>query len=243
MRFRRLCLLMCFTASPALAQTPSEPPTPRAVVDSFFAALPSERWFVAANYLDLQSFARFLNDRVNVARSALPVRQTTVEDLMAADSTLPRAVAEWQIARFRTASATRPFNDFSDEFAGITSFQALQDLTPLEGAARWLEATDPANRLRRSLAALKCPGLVIDSLRRWIPWTLRTVASAEVNDSTAFVLTARTVEFADSGMYAETPSTIVLRRRRGGWQIRPTITMLSGNHFVTVDPQCPRRRE
>ena len=241
MRFYRLYLLIVSTASPAIAQTPKELPGPRAVVDSFFAALASERWLVAANYLDLQNFARFLNDRVNAARSAVPMRPTTVEDLMAADSTLPRAVAEWQIARILSASASRPFNDFSNEFAGITSFLALQGLTPLEGAARWLEANDPGNRLRQSLAALKCPGLVIDSLRSWIPYAFRTVGTAQVNDSTAYVLTAR--HFADSGMYAPTPSTLLLRRRREGWQISPTMSMLSGNTFVAVDPQCPRRRE
>lgn len=240
MRFS-LLLVVSFAATPAVAQTAAGRPTPRAVVDSFFAALASERWSVAANYLDLQSFARFLNERVNAARSAVPMRPTTVEDLMAADTTLPRAVAEWQIARFRNASGSRPFNDFSDEFAGITSFRALEDLTPLEGAARWLEANDPGNRLRRSFAALKCPGLIVDSLRSWIPYALRTVGTAQVNDSTAYVLTAR--EFADSGMYAPTPSTVLLRRRREGWQISANVAMLSGNHFVAVDPQCPRRRE
>jgi hypothetical protein len=234
---------MGFAATPAVAQSAEGPRTPRAVVDSFFAALASERWLVAANYLDLPSFGLFLIDRVNAARSAVPMRPPTVEDLMAADSTLPRAVAEWQIARFRVAGDSRPFNDFSHEFAGITSFRALQDLTPLEGATRWLEANDPGSRLRRSLAALKCPGLTIDSLRSWIPFSFRTVGVAQLNDSTAYVLTARTLEGADSGMYAQTPSTLLLRRRRDGWQISPNITMLSGNHFVAVDPQCPRRRE
>lgn len=241
MHLSRMCWLMGFAATPAVAQTAAGPPTPRAVVDSFFVALASERWLVAANYLDLQSFARYLNDRVNAARSAVPMRATTVEDLMAADTTLPRAVAEWQLARFRSASGSRPFNDFSEEFAGITSFRALEELTPLEGAARWLEANDPGNKLRRSLAALKCPGLVVDSLRNWIPYALRTVGTAYVNDSTAYVLTAR--DFADSGMYAPTPSTLLLRRRREGWQISPNMAMLSSNHFVVVDPQCPRRRE
>ena len=112
---------------------------------------------------------------------------------------------------------------------------------PSEGATRWLEANDPGNMLRRSLEALKCPGLVIDSLRRWIPYELRTVGTAQVNDSTAYVLTAR--HFADSGMYAPTPSTLLLRRQREGWRISPHISMLSGNTFVAVDPQCPRRRE
>jgi hypothetical protein len=110
-------------------------------VDSFFAAIASERWAIAANYLDLESFARYLRDRVNDARSAVPMRPTTVEDLMAADSTLPRAVAEWQIARFRGASASRAFHDFSYEFAGITTFQALQELTP--AVVPMVEANDP----------------------------------------------------------------------------------------------------
>jgi hypothetical protein len=239
MRFRILYLIGLAVA-PAGAQAVAGPAAPRAVVDSFFAALATERWSVAANFLDLQVFARFLTDRVNAARSAVPMRPTTMEDLMAADSTLPRAVAEWQVARYRAASDRRPFNDFSHEFAGITSFRALEALTPLEGAARWLEANDPSNRLRRSLTAMNCPGLVLDSLKKWIPYALRTVGTAQLNDSTAYVLATR--EFADSGMYAPTPSTLLLRRRREGWQISPTFSMLTGDHVVMVEPQCPRRR-
>jgi hypothetical protein len=57
MRLRRLSLLAGLAAIPARAQTAPPPQTPRAVVDSFFAALAPERWSVAASYLDVQSAA------------------------------------------------------------------------------------------------------------------------------------------------------------------------------------------
>lgn len=238
-----LWLVLGLAASPGAAQNRARPLAPRTVVDSFYAAIASERWLVAANYLDLESFAQYLRGRVNDARSAVPMRPTTVEDLMAADSTLPRAVAEWQIARFRGASGAPAFHDFSNEFAGITTFRALQDLTPAEGAARWLEANDPGHRLRRAFAALKCPRPAVDSLLTLNPFGHRTVGVAQVNDSTAYVLAARTVDLTDSGMYAQPPSTLLLRRRPDGWQIAPHVRMLSSANIVAVDPQCPRRNE
>jgi hypothetical protein len=240
MPLNRLWLLLGFIASPGAAQNLARPLAPRAVADSFYAAIASERWGVAASYLDLDSFARYLRDRVNDARSAVPMRPTTVEDLMAADSTLPRVVAEWQIARFQSVSP--PFNDFSNEFAGITSFRALQELTPAEGAARWLEANDPSARLRRAFTALKCPGLAVDSLRGWSPLAQRTVGVAQVDDSIAYVLAERAVDVADRGMYAQPPTTLLLRRRPNGWQIVPRVMMLGGANMVHVDPQCPRRK-
>jgi hypothetical protein len=242
MPLTHLWLVVGLATSTGAAQNPVRPPTPRAAVDSFFAAIASERWAIAANYLDLGSFAQYLRDRVNDARSTVPMRPTTVEDLMAADSTLPRAVAEWQIARFRGASGAAAFHDFSNEFAGITTFRALQDLTPAEGAARWLEARDPGARLRRAFAALKCPGPAVDSLLTLNPFGHRTVGVAQVNDSTAYVLAARTVDLTDSGMYAQPPSTLVVRRTSDGWRITPHMTMLSGANIVAVDPQCPRRK-
>lgn len=123
-------MVLGLAASQERRRTPFRLRPPAAAVDSFVAAIASERWAIAANYLDLESFAQFLRDRVNDARSRVPKRPITVEDLMAADSTLPRAVAEWQIARFRDASGSPAFHDFSNEFAGITTFRALQDLTP-----------------------------------------------------------------------------------------------------------------
>src|SRR5687768_10116133 len=146
MPLNRLWLAFGVMASRGAAENATAPLPPRARADRFTAANAADRTQVRLSYLVAARFTRYLRDRLHNARSAVPMRPTTVEDLMAADSTLPRAVAEWQIARFQSVS--RPFNDFSNEFAGITSFRALQELTPAEGAARWLEANDPSARLR-----------------------------------------------------------------------------------------------
>lgn len=213
-------------------------PTPRAVADSFFAALARERWIDASAHLDMRSFAKFLADMVNSARAELPSPEMTVEERMAADSTLPRAVAEWQVAQMRVYASRRRFHDFSDQLTGITTFETLQKLTPEDGAARWLEANDPSTRLRRSLAARKCPSMIADSLKGKVLFERRTLGSLQVNDSTAYVLTTDDRDVTGIEMYREPPYAMLLVRRPGGWRIVPRMSLLQGSGMVYVDLQC-----
>src|SRR6185436_1511903 len=92
----RFVVLTGLVASLGLART-SEGQSPneravRAVVDSFFTAIKRERWDSAAALLDLTGFETYFKQQVSSARSALPEREMTVEDMMATDSTMPRAV-------------------------------------------------------------------------------------------------------------------------------------------------------
>src|SRR4051812_14317140 len=85
-------------------QTPAERSV-RAVVDSFFAAVSAEKWESAATFLDLARFDSYFNQVVSNARTALPPPQMTVETMMASDSTMPRAVAEWEMERMKKYTA------------------------------------------------------------------------------------------------------------------------------------------
>jgi hypothetical protein len=60
----------------------------------------------------------------------------SVEDRMAMDSTIPRAVAEWQIEQMKKNGGGDPFAYLSSRFAGITSPKELFALTVPAAAAR-----------------------------------------------------------------------------------------------------------
>ena len=101
----RLPVVMALVASSvwraqSLAQSANERAV-RAVVDSFFAAITRERWDSAAALLDLARFEPYFNEQVRTPEVRYRSREMTVEDMMANDSTMPRAVAEWQVAQMK----------------------------------------------------------------------------------------------------------------------------------------------
>jgi hypothetical protein len=86
---------MCLTAPlliprAACAQSRNEAAV-RAVVDSFFASMAREQWDSAAALIDLHAFEPFFRQQVSYSRRQLPMPEPTMEELMAHDSTMPRA--------------------------------------------------------------------------------------------------------------------------------------------------------
>lgn len=217
------------------AQVPDARSSPRAVADAFFRATGAGRWEDAVALLYLPPFERFFRQRVSSARSTLPAPTVSPEELMARDSTLPRAVAEWQAARFSRSSSTVPFGDFSREFAGITSFKALQALSPAEAAARWLEAQDPATNIRKAMAELKCSPPAVDTLQAFSQFRQHTIGAVVVDDTTAYVLfTDGIASSPEEVMYRPTPSTLQLRWQREKWRLVPNVLQTRGWGFGDV---------
>jgi hypothetical protein len=111
-RLSALAALVIGCASTALAQSS---PTPReravrAVVDSFFDAVRRERYDEAARFVILEPFERQFRQTIRNMRSAIPVPRRTPEELMATDSTMPRAVAEWQANQLNEMSRRNPLH-------------------------------------------------------------------------------------------------------------------------------------
>ncbi|QJR37538.1 hypothetical protein [Gemmatimonas groenlandica] len=238
-----LAIVVVVRAVPTQAQAPT-PLAPKAVADSFFAAVRAERWASAAAYLDMDAFARLLRERVNMARMTRAEPPISVETLMAQDSTMPRAVAEWQVAKMRRYDANRPPDDFSQDFIGITSLRALEALTPADGAVRWLEAQDPNASLRRAVAKLNCPQVSADSLRTLSLFTRAVLAAVEVNDSTAYVLTSIDVfGNAMDGDDTPPPDLVLLRRKAGAWRVVPSPWLMKGMNMGFGYPRCAPRNE
>lgn len=239
MKYASVALVVLLPLSIAQAQTDS----PRAVADSFYAATSAGRWERAAEYLDMEAFTRFLRQRVNSARSQLPPPPMTVDNLMAMDSTMPRAVAEWQIDQRRRFTDARKFHDFSEEFFGITTFRALDALSPLEGAVRWLEAQDPGARMRRQIEERKCPGSDPSALPTPAVPATRVLAVVELTDSTAYALTTSDSYTTRTALEDRMPPTaVLLRRRSGAWRMVPNHWLMNGRGTMFLSVQCEPAR-
>jgi hypothetical protein len=213
----------------------------RAVVDSFFAAVAREKWDSAAALIDLTRFEPYFKEQVSNARSALPQREMTVEDMMAGDSTMPRAVAEWEVARMKKYRGFQQFGDMSYEFAGVRTQHELFALTVPEAASRWIEAQDERTQMRETLRRMGCS---LASIPMEIPGAKRTVlAIALGNDSTAYAVHADD-RFSRNQIWMETERVMVLHRLNGRWRIEPRRDLLHpGNQGIGMGGDCPERRK
>jgi hypothetical protein len=211
----------------------AQPAAVRAVADSFYAAVERADWASAARFLDSAAVGRRLRERIQRARTELPMSRPTVESLMAADTTLPRAVAEWRL-RDMTRWPERRFRDYSDEYAGISSFEALLALPVEEAGARWLEAMDPTSRIRRLLRERGCDTRSFESIQAHL-FRLRTLGALVADSARAYVLAETAANRAEGPPEAQVSPAVVSMVRVGqAWRIVPTYNLLSGGAMAGI---------
>jgi hypothetical protein len=209
----------------------------RAVVDSFFAAVQREQWDSAATFIDLPRFEPFLKAQVSSARSALPVPPVTAEQFMASDSTMPRAVAEWEAARSNRFHTAYRFDDYSSQFAGVTSQHMLFSLTLPDAAARWIAARDERVILREMRRRAGC--LLGDLLAAPPMVTRSIVAIAFRDDSTALVIVTDDRFKDDSFIGGERIAPV--HRTAAGWRIEPRDDLLNPRSMGFGLSECPKK--
>jgi len=235
-----IAAVLFFAGSRGAAQTTGAKAA-RATVDSFFAAVEREEWDSAAAMLDLARFEPFLKSAVANARSAIPQRPMTVEDLMATDSTMPRAVAEWQISQMRKG-AVEDQSYLSWQFAGITTPRDLFALTIPAAAARWLEAQDERMKMRDAWRKQGCP---LSELPAFPPAKRLVLATAASDDSTVYVV-HNDDRFGSIGPDNLTFGERVMRLHlvNGRWRIEPREDLLRpfGMGFAGFAFDCPKAR-
>ena len=221
------------------AQSPGERDV-RAVVDSFFADVAAERWDAAAARLDLQRFEPFFRQALRNARSEIRVPDPSPEELMARDSTMPRAVAEWEVARMKASRANMPFGDYSHEFAGVTSQHALLELSLADAAARWLAARDQRTQLRESARRQGCP---LGNVPEASPPAKHTVLGVLLtDDSTAYVIHSDDRFRESPGSLMPTTRLLVAHRAGATWRIAPQRDLLNPANYAVVGVICSRTK-
>jgi len=240
-RAAALCALAFLLASRTGAAQSSAERSVRATVDTFFALVTREKWDSAATLLDLARFEPYFKGVVRNMRSAIPQRPMTVEDLMARDSTMPRAVAEWQLRQMKTAEIGDPFEYVSYEFAGIASSRDLFSLTIPSAAARWLEGQDGRTKMRE---AWRKQGCSLSDLPDFPAAKRRALAITAIDDSTAYVIHSDD-RFGDVDPVNLFFGERVMRLRRiaGRWRIEPRRDLLNPDNMAySVGFDCPKTK-
>lgn len=216
---------------PRTAQRLETPTTAvRAVIDSFINAVDAERFQMAARWLDMNSFRQFFAQTVSSVRGTLPQPAMTAESLMAQDSTMTRAVAEWQLSKMRQYADSEPFSFLSHEFARVRTQRELFALTAEEAAARWIEAQDPRAAVRDAWRQSGCKRPIPSELlhTRWSAFRGIVVA-----DSLAYALFETEFSRAAAPL-VEPPLVITVRRTAAGWRIAPQSGLLTGGTYASV---------
>lgn len=236
-----MCALALLLASRTGAAQSNAERAVRATVDTFFTLVSREKWDSAAAMLDLARFEPYFKSVVRNMRSAIPQRPMTVEDLMARDSTMPRAVAEWQIGQMKARGTHDPFDYVSYEFAGIASSRDLFSMSIPTAAARWIEGQDGRTRMRETWRTQGCP---LSDLPDFPAPKRSTLAVAVMNDSTAYVL------HSDDRFGDVDPANLFfgervmrLRRITGRWRIEPRRDLLNPDNMAySVGFDCPKTK-
>lgn len=220
--------------------------TVRAVVDSFYSAVDHERWDAAATFVDTTRFAVYLRQQVRNARAYVPPPPPSVEQFMAQDSTMPRAVAEWQMQQYRKYSTgNRPFDFLQGQFTGVESPQRLAALSTTQALARWLEAMDPRLAFREMVKRSGCPDSVAHGTLPLEPFTIRGVAFG--NDTTAYVVAVggTPIVIADPGSPNDSADVaageyrvLALHRLRGAWRLEPRLDLLGSSGMAISEMSC-----
>ncbi len=114
-------------------------------------ALDREDWLRLASYCDPESLETFKTELVATLSPSPAPDQTklTATEMMKAVPTMPRAVAEYQLARFR--ERLDPRRRLRDEVPTVPSVDALESMTPLEVFAAWLEGRSHRRQIERNV--------------------------------------------------------------------------------------------
>jgi hypothetical protein len=238
--------LLALIAPPAVsgAQSDSRLWPPAVVADSFFAATHDARWSDAARFLDLEAVATMRDGYVRMNSNQKPPRKLTAEFFLQSDSTMPRAVAEYQARRFN--ETTRPTDLVAYEYARVPSVDSLAHLSPADAAARWLEARDERWVVRLGMLESRNLGCMpVDSIEAFVA-AMRPpaehVVGTVVDDSIAYVLhgparggdamaprtapdsvrPSRAGRRRGAQSYLVPPAITTLRRVGAAWRIVPT---------------------
>jgi hypothetical protein len=211
------------------AQTASERAV-RAVVDSFFAAVDREQWDSAAALIDLTRFEPYFKAQIRNARSAMPMQFTTVEELMATDSTMPRAVAEWEVAQMTKARAEHPYLGVTSEFFGVTTQHELFALTLPDATARWIEAQDDRAQIRDAWKRAGCTDASLTVVMPFLAPKHVIVATVVADDTTAYAIQSDEPVSGDPANLFNAERVIELHRVGGRWRIAPQRDLLHAQY-------------
>ena len=231
---------LILTPAAVWSQQPVDSSGPQATVRRFFGAVARQEWDHAAGFLDIGVFLGLREELMRHART--PPQLMTPEAWLATDSTMPRAVAEYQARRMAELHEMDPPALFP-EFDGVESVEAFAAMSAVELAVAWLKANDFATHLLRFFDRNGCLAPpAFDTWRR--ERVVDILGAALPAPDTAFVL------FYDQGRRPQGspaaalrqmgPRTAHLTLQAGTWRILPRHDLMDRPQGFSV-PQCRGR--
>jgi hypothetical protein len=211
--------LLSFESSQARAQAADTGVAPaQAVGTAFLKAIQAGDWKVAAAFLDIVPLDHYRLQHIDMARRSRRAPGPTIEQLMRSDSTMPRAVAEYQVQRMRNSS--QKYNYLEYEF-GVGDPDSLAAMPPSVVAQHWLEVHDPRWHVLEEMKRSNCPPHMIDSLPKPGIRVLGTV----VNGPTAYMLYERDDDAPNNlnELQSASPRMLILRRDIDAWWVSPRL--------------------
>lgn len=193
----------------------ARPETPESVVRAYFQAVAERRWRDAAQFVDPAFIERVRGHTISWAGDA--GRVVTVEEHMRRDPDMPRAVAEYFV-RGAERSMRAFGNEISNQFAMVEDTIALKALSPMEAAARYVQATDRRYVFSRSYRMLPgCADSVPDdaTLNEFAP--RHEILASVVRGDTAWVMYRDTSRISMQEVTG--PEIAALRRVHGRWLV------------------------
>jgi hypothetical protein len=243
-RFSLLLGLACLNATLGAQAPASDRSRVRAevVARQFFNAVSHGRWIDAAQLLDLTWIELNRRSLFESARRPMVHHAPTLQDLMRSDPDMPRAVAEYELARLLRHRGEARAEHFSSVFADVSDTTMLVRLSPLELGARWLQGQDMRYQLRRatlrSPSCRRTPGVsaAIDAAER-LPERF-VIGAIEVGDS-AYVVHSDTSAFR-TRMDGTAPKVAVLVWGGDRWRISPDYMLIRQGFGASVMCEVPR---
>lgn len=196
---------------------------PLEVFQAAVEALNRENWHRLSMLCDPESLVEFKRDLLDTVASAKPVPRLTATELMKAVPNMPRAVAEYQVSRFR--ETLDPKRRLRDAVPGVTSRHELELLKPAEVFALWLEGRSVRRQLdrnveRKQMSRATANEIIADGMRRFDFITLGFVPDGQ---DAGHVVYRRMHPGAR-------PLTVMAKQQpNGDW------LLVADQHFLTVD--------
>jgi hypothetical protein len=196
---------------------------PLEVFQAAVEALSRENWHRLSMLCDPDSLVEFKRELLDSLAPAKPINRLTATELMKAVPNMPRAVAEYQVSRFR--ETLDPRRRLRDAVPGAKSRQELDGLKPAEVFALWLEGRSVRRQLDRhvehkQMSRATANEILSDGINRFDFVTLGFVADG---DRLGHVVYRRRQP-------GSRPLTVMVREQpNGDWML------IADQNFLTVE--------
>ena len=190
--------------------------TPKAVATEFLNAATAGDWATVIRLTDGQSLWEYVTMQRSQYHDSRPAQseQMTVERYMKADSTMPRAVADWFMRQNEKAGRdTTPFLLWM--FADVTSIAQMDSLSDDQLYVRRLRAKQLSYQMDRAQRLSGCKGPLPPTLN--LTRNVRGVAL--LSETEAIVLYEELSGTLNLQLFGRGYEQLELRRSAGGWRV------------------------